>query len=131
MPRQPDHLRGTTLGVADRVSSAWSDYTKADVESRPEKVHYEVLRLSGFDADRAREIAKQSASQQGYLLDEHRHEQGLPTVGSRYAGGLRFKTPHFGEFAGRLCRVLEKGQLEPVDSESDSLQPQSIEPGAP
>lgn len=111
---QPEHLRGTRIGLPDSVSQGWSDY-RGEIERRPEEVHYDVLRQSGFSRDRAREIARESADRQGYLLDEHRQEHGLPTAGSRYSGGLRRKTPHFGEHAGKLCRVLPDGRLEPVE----------------
>lgn len=117
MARQPDHLRGTTIGVADRVSSAWSGYDKRDVESHPSKVHYDVLRESGFDKDRAREIAAASADAQGYLLDKHRSEQGIPTVGDGRSRA-RFKTPLLGPHAGKLCRVLDDGALAPVGEQA-------------
>lgn len=113
--RQPDHLRGTFLGIPDPVKPAWSGYDRKDIESVPEKVHYDILRESGFDRDRAREIARASAPAQGYLLDEHRQEQGIPTVGSRHTSGLRRLTPHFGPHAGKLCRVLPDGSLVPVE----------------
>ena len=113
--RQPDHLRGTFLGIPDPVAPAWSGYDRRDIESHPEKVHYDILRESGFDRDRAHEIARTSADRQGYLLDEHRGEHGIPTEGSRYSGGLRRKTPHFGEHAGKLCLVLPDGSLQPVE----------------
>jgi hypothetical protein len=111
---QPEHLRGTRLGVETQVSPGWSEY-RGEIERRPEEVHYDVLRREGFSRDRAREIARQSADRQGYLLDEHRAEQGIPTEGSRYEGGLRRKTPVFGEHAGKLCRVLPDGTLVPVE----------------
>lgn len=106
---------GTRIGIPDKVSSAWSGYEQRDVESHAAKVHYDVLRESGFSRDRAREIAAKSSEQQARLLEEHRDDHGLPTVGSRHAGGLRFKTPAFGPHAGQLCRVLEDGSLQPVE----------------
>lgn len=113
--RQPDHLRGTFLGIPDPVKPAWQGYDRKDIEGRPAAVHYDVLRESGFPHDRAREIAHASADRQGYLLDEHRQDRGVPTVGSRHAGGLRRLTPHFGPYAGQLCRVLPDGSLQPVE----------------
>lgn len=45
---------------------------------------------------------------------------------------MRYKTPHFGPFAGRLCRVLEDGRLEPVPEPNCSvLQPTLPELGRP
>ena len=108
---------GTRIGIPDRVSSAWSAYDKRDVESTPAKVHYDVLRESGFPKDRAREIASKSADAQGRLLEEHRDEHGTPIAGDR-RGASRFKTPAIGAFAGRLCRVLDDGTLQPCDEGS-------------
>lgn len=99
-------------GHRDPVAGGWSGYDRGDVENRPEKVHYDVLRESGFPADRAREIARASAAQQGVLLEEHRGER---TASRPADGGSKFRTPHFGPFAGRLCRVLANGDLEPVE----------------
>jgi hypothetical protein len=63
-------IPGNRLGIPDSVS--WDRYSRTDIERYGREVHVEVLRESGFDRDRAREIADQSADGQARQLDSMR-----------------------------------------------------------
>jgi hypothetical protein len=81
---RPRELEGTRLGISDRVTPGWNGYERGEVESHAREVHEEVLRESGFDRDRAREIAAKSADEQGRLLERHRDDgHRTPVVGRR------------------------------------------------
>ncbi|HYF25970.1 MAG TPA: hypothetical protein VD931_09555 [Baekduia sp.] len=69
MTRRPP-IPGNRLGIPDRAS--WDRYSRKDVEAHAREVHVEVLRESGFDRDRACEIADQSADSQARQLDTMR-----------------------------------------------------------
>lgn len=105
----------TRLGRASPVKAGWSEYdSSAEVERRAAEIHYDVLRREGFDADRAREIAASSADQQARLLERAREERTADLAVTHALGRSRFRTPHFGPYAGVLCRVNDDGSLTPV-----------------
>lgn len=109
---KPERVRGTFLGREGGVAPGWTEYDNSGtVERHTREIHEDVLRREGCSADRAREIAASSAEQQARLLETWRGE-GRPAPDHRGSAG--FRTPHFGEYAGRLCRVLEDGSLVPV-----------------
>jgi hypothetical protein len=76
---------GDRRGIPDPVD--WSRYSRAETERHAREIHYDVLRQSGFDADRAREIAHESADGQARQLDKQRDDaqrsRGVAVAASR------------------------------------------------
>lgn len=83
--------------------------------------HYDLLRSAGYGREKARDWAERATD----TLHASQGD-GASSPGVRFAEGAsnpppaatcrsRFRTPHFGPHAGRRCRVLDDGTLEPVE----------------
>lgn len=85
------------------------------VRSNSVDAHYDFLRDNGYSRDKARDWAER-ATDKFYAAQEGTSASPAFVASSPAPTRPRkLLTPHVGPLAGRLCRRLPDGTLEPID----------------